>query len=104
MTLQWILKGRPDVDGSILWEKDIESAFWYTINYIDTCSQNGMVFGQKKFVFGKTVADFVGFTVAEDSIRPSEKLVLAVWDFPTQTNPGYEKLQQNRGTILVWAL
>ena len=74
------------IDDSLLWDNDLGSAFWHTLKYIVTCNRNGVVFNPKKFVFGKSEVDFAGFTLTENSVRPSDKLVSAIRDFPTPSN------------------
>ena len=73
------------VDDTILWDDTIESAFWHTIDYIDLCAKNGIVFNTEKFHFAKDVVDFAGFTITEDGFKPTDKMLTAVKDFPTPT-------------------
>ncbi len=79
--------GVPDytrcVDDSCLWKPTIEEIFWHTCRYIDLCARNGVIFTPKKFVFGREVVEFAGYTVALDSIKPTDKMLSAIRDFPT---------------------
>ena len=52
----------------------------------DTCSSKGIVFNASKFQFGAKTVDFLGFTVTEDSVKPSDKYLAAIRDFPTPTD------------------
>ena len=84
-----ITAGVPDqtrcVDDTCFWKSTIEEMFWHTCRYIDLCARNGVIFVPKKFVFAREVVDFAGFTVALDSIKPTDKMISAIRDFPTPT-------------------
>lgn len=74
------------VDDTLLWDDDIETAFWHTLEYLDLCASNGVVFNPKKFHFAEDVVDFAGFTITEDGLRPMQSVLSAIMDFPTPTN------------------
>ena len=50
------------------------------------CSSKGIVFNASKFQFGAKTVNFLGFTVTEDSVKPSDKYLAAIRDFPTPTD------------------
>ena len=74
------------VDDTILWDVDVESAFWHTVGYLNLCNSNGVVFNVEKFHFAEDVVDFAGFTITKDSIKPTAKMLAVIHDFPTPTN------------------
>ena len=74
------------IDDSLLWDNDIADSFWHTVKYISHCGSNGVVFNPPKFVFGKDVVDFAGFTVTEDGVKPTAHMVEAISNFPKPTN------------------
>lgn len=80
------------VDDTCLWKESIEELFWHTCRYIDLCARNGIIFNPKKFVFGREVVEFAGYTVTLDSIKPTDKMISAIKNFPTPTT-----LAQARG-------
>ncbi len=70
------------VDDTLLWDSDIESAFWHTVDYITLCGVNGIIFNPKKFHFAKSEVDFAGFTVTSTGIKPTQNMLSAIKDFP----------------------
>ena len=74
------------IDDSALWKIDVEQSFWHVVTYIDTCGRNGVIFNPAKFVFAEETVDFAGFTVTDDSIRPTLKMTKAIEDFPVPTS------------------
>ena len=49
------------VDDSIMWDDDVEAAFWHTFDYLKICADNGVVFNEKKFKFAQENVEFAGF-------------------------------------------
>ena len=74
------------IDDTVLWDKDIEEAFWHTVDYITTCSEGGIIFNPKKFHFAKDEVDFAGFTLSTDGIKPMQEILAAIRNFPTPTD------------------
>lgn len=74
------------IDDSLLWDSDIESSFWHTIDYITLCATNGVVFNPSKFKFARSEIEFAGFNLTWDGIRPSDSLLEAIKNFPKPQN------------------
>ena len=74
------------VDDSLLWDSDIESAFWHTCKYIKLCADSGIIFNRDKFTFAEATAEFAGFEITMDSYRPPKRIIAAIRDFPTPKN------------------
>ncbi len=74
------------VDDTILWDNDIEEAFWHVVDYITLCAKNGIVFNPKKFRFSCDDIDFAGFTITKSGMRPSASLTDAILNFPVPTD------------------
>ena len=74
------------IDDACLWKITVEDSFWHAVKYIDLCGRNGVTFNPSKFVFAAETADFAGFTVTLDSIKPTLKMTKAIKDFPTPTS------------------
>jgi hypothetical protein len=74
------------VDDTLLWADTIEESFFQAVNWLDICGRNGIVLNPEKFVFAQSTADFAGFTVTNDCVRPSSKYLSAIKDFPTPGN------------------
>jgi hypothetical protein len=74
------------IDDTFLWDDDISSSFWHTLEYITLCAQNGVVFNPKKFQFGRKEIDFAGFKISEDGLKPTASIMDAIQNFPTPQN------------------
>ena len=70
------------VDDALLWKPSIEEQFFHTCRYLSLCSKNGIVFNKKKFVFCRKEVEFAGFVIANDEVRPSQKILGSITDFP----------------------
>ena len=71
------------VDDTLMWEKGIKEAFFQTCEWLDLCGRNGITLHPKKFQFAQDVADFSGLTVTPDSIKPQQKFLDSILQFPT---------------------
>ena len=43
------------VDDTLLWDENVESAFWHTLDYIHLCARNGIIFNPCKLVRQKLI-------------------------------------------------
>ena len=74
------------VDDTILWQEDIEKAFYHTCQFLTTCGENGITLNPAKFHFAKDVVEFVGFRITPTNVQPSDKYLDAIINFPTPTD------------------
>ena len=74
------------IDDTVMWDKDIEAAFWHTIDYLNKCASNGIVFNPKKFTFACDEVDFAGFTLTQTGMKPMQQIINAIKNFPTPTD------------------
>ena len=74
------------IDDTLLWDSNVESAFWHTVEYITHCGKNGIVFNPEKFHFACDEVEFAGFLVTANGFRPTRKMTEAILHFPTPTN------------------
>ena len=85
-----ITVGFPDVtrivDDSCLWKPTIAESFWHICRYITLCAKNGVIFNPKKLVFGRDALEFAGFTVTLDSLKPTERMIDSISNFPAPTS------------------
>ena len=70
------------VDDTMLYEESMEECFFATCRYIDLCARNGVVFNPTKFKFGRKEVDFAGFTVTDEGVKPTRKMLEAIASFP----------------------
>ena len=71
------------VDDTLMWEKGVEEAFHQTCRWLDLCGKNGITLNPKKFQFAQDVVDFSGLTITLDSIKPQQKFLDSILQFPT---------------------
>ncbi len=74
------------IDDGILYDNDIESAFWHTFDHLKLCGDNGIVFNKEKFKFSRESVEFAGFEITPEGYRPASKTIQAIRDFPTPTS------------------
>ena len=74
------------IDDVLLWDKDIETAFFRAWEFLAFCADNGIVLSEKKFKFCKDNVEFAGLQILKDGIAPSQKILQAIEKFPTPTN------------------
>ena len=71
------------IDDTLMWEKDIEQAFYQNCKWLDLCGRNGITLHPKKFQFAQDIVDFSGLTITSDSIKPQQKFLDSILLFPT---------------------
>ena len=71
------------VDDTVMWADDIQDSFLQMCQYLDLCARNGIVLNPQKFQFCQDVVNFAGLQVTSTNVRPSEKLLDAIKNFPT---------------------
>jgi hypothetical protein len=74
------------IDDVLLWDKDIETSFYRTWDYLTFCAENGIVVSKRKFSFCKDEVEFAGLKIGITGIAPSNKIMKAISDFPSPTN------------------
>ena len=74
------------VDDSILWDQDIESNYFRVFNFIEKCTRAGCIFNPTKFQFGQEEVVFLGFRITQSGIKPTDKFIKKIMDFPTPAN------------------
>ena len=73
------------VDDTVMWDNELSDHWWRVIDFLQLVGQNGIVLNDSKFQFAKREVQFAGFKVTEREIRPLEKFLRAIRDFPTPT-------------------
>ena len=54
--------------------------------YLEKCAQAGCTFNPSKFQFGQDEVDFLGFSIGRKGIKPTEKFIKAIMEFPTPSS------------------
>jgi hypothetical protein len=71
------------VDDTLLWATDIEGAFHQAVEWLHVCATNGITLNPHKFRFAEDTVEFAGFTITPTEVRPSDKFLASIRDFPT---------------------
>ena len=71
------------IDDTLIWSDDIESNFFQTVEWLDVCGRKGVTLNPKKFIFSADVVEFACFEISLNKVRPCEKCLVAIRDFPT---------------------
>jgi len=71
------------VDDTVMWDDGLEAHWWRIINFLDLCGRNGIILNFEKFQFAQREIDFAGFRVTETEVRPLDKYLRAISQFPT---------------------
>ena len=70
-----------------MWDdyNDLEKHWWRVINFITLCGNNGIILNQDaaKFQFCLKLVNFAGFCITPTEIKPLEKYINAIREFPT---------------------
>jgi transposase InsO family protein len=81
-----IIKDVPDkvkcIDDTLLHAVDIESAFFQAFDYLVLCANNGITINVSKFQFCQNVVTFAGLKITPEGICPSDKVIVAIKEFP----------------------
>ena len=70
------------VDDTCVYNNTLAENFTDTCRLLSLSAAAGIVFNRKKFQFGEKTVEFLGFTVTSDSVRPSDKFLKAIKNFP----------------------
>ena len=71
------------VDDTALWDSDLEEHWWRMINFVELVGRNGVVLNFEKFQFAHRDIEFAGFQISDTTVKPLEKYLRAILDFPT---------------------
>ena len=74
------------IDDVIIWNNNLESAFYRVCNILSHCNKSGMMFSRKKFNFAKEEVEFAGITISKEGIKPTDDYLETIANFPTPTN------------------
>ena len=82
------------VDDALLWADTTEESFWRAVQWLDICGQNGIILNPPpKFTFAADTVEFAGFELSLTDVRPCQKFLQAILDFP---------MPVNRHLVVVW--
>ena len=71
------------IDDGLLYDDDLENAFWHTFDHLTLCASNGIVFNVDKFRFAAETVEFAGFKVTMDGFGPTQNTLDSILNYPT---------------------
>lgn len=71
------------VDDTCMWSDSVKAAFFQTCDWLDLCARNNVTLNPKKFQFAQDTVEFGGLTVTSNNIKPSQKFLKSILEFPT---------------------
>ena len=74
------------VDDAIIWDDSIEQSFWSAVKWLQRCGTNGITLNPVKFKFAEDEVEFAGFEITLTDVRPCQKYLQTIIDFPTPKN------------------
>ena len=73
------------VDDTAQWDDDLETHWWRMIDFVELCGRNGIILNFNKFQFAQREITFAGFRITETQVKPLDKYLRAILEFPTPT-------------------
>ena len=74
------------IDDTLLWANSVEDSYRRTVEYLKLVGNNGIIINKKKFRFAEMEVDYAGFRITKDMVKPLEKNLNAIRDFPIPTS------------------
>ena len=74
------------VDDILMWdsESSLEDHWWRVIDFLDLIGHNSIIANIEKVQFASQTVDFAsGFTISEKRVKPLQKFINPIKDFPT---------------------
>jgi hypothetical protein len=74
------------IDDTCMWGDSVEDCFFQACDWLDICGKNGITLNPEKFSFAQDTVEFAGFEITPDEVRPCNRYVDAIKQFPTPLN------------------
>ena len=74
------------VDDSLLYDRDIPTAFKNVSKYMTLVGRNGITLNPEKFVFAQETVEWAGFRIGPTTVEPLPEHVEAILNYPTPIN------------------
>lgn len=75
------------VDDTLLYDTNVEEAFWHTYNFLEVFAKAGVTLKPEKFQFCRREAAFAGYHLGWDTYEPTAERLAAVKDFTMPAQP-----------------
>ena len=70
------------MDNTILWDDSLEINFDRVCKYLTQCARNRIAFNEKKFSFVRKEVEYLGFTLTDDSVKPTPDMLNSITELP----------------------
>ena len=87
MHIEHIQRKLKCVDDILLYDHNIESTFWHTYEFLETCAKKGITLNPEKFKFCRREVEFVGYAVGWEAYRPTDEHLSAIKTFSMPNKP-----------------
>ena len=87
------------VDDVLLYNSNVEQAFWHTYQFLETCAQKGITLHPKKFRFCRREVDFVGYHIGWEAYYPTEERLSALRSFNMPEKPSIKDIRSWFGFV-----
>ena len=87
------------VDDILLYDCNIENAFWHAYDFLETCARKGITLNPEKFKFCQREVEFVGYSIGWEAYGPTEERLSAVRDFHMPAKPSITDIRSWFGLV-----
>ena len=91
------------VDGILLFDKNIEDAFYHNLDYLLLREKNEIVLNREKFQFCQNIVQFRGLQITSSGVTPCDNLLNAISSFLTPKNITNARSQFGLVNQVAWA-
>ena len=75
------------IDDTLLWSQSVEEAYSQAVEWLNICGNHGITLNPAKFKFARDSVEFAGFVITLTTVKPCEKYIKAITEFPTPRTP-----------------
>jgi len=75
------------VDNILLYDSNIEEAFWHVYESLKTCAEKAITLQVEKFKFCPGEVEFVGYRLGRDMYKPTDDRVATIKEFAMPAKP-----------------
>ena len=97
--IQGIVRKYKCVDDTLLYDNNIEEAFWHVYEFLTTCAAKGITLKPEKFQFARREVDFVGFRLGWDEYKPTDERLAAIKNFSMPNKPSISDIRSWYGFV-----
>lgn len=87
------------VDDVLLYDSNIEEAFWHAYEFLETCAEKGITLQPEKFKFCRKEVEFVGYCLGWDMYKPTDDRVAAIKHFAMPAKPTISDIRSWYGFV-----